>query len=292
MNIPITYHYPLWDYNEKSRPLIMQEFAANGAKHLIVGEGLFRVIMQDSTLAKKLMQEMAQAGLSFVDGHAPFGKFLDMSCPDESLRRTMINRHKLALNIAASLGIKTLTIHCGVDFHTPDVPFEVHIARIKEALAELLVEAEKCGVIIAIENGWYPLGQSVVLLDIKKDFPTDYLGFCYDSGHANLLDRNHVPPENRTEKDWLSVTKKNEVKWENDGLEKMLPHVVSCHLHDNDGSCDQHKRIGSGNIDWRHIKKLLMQAPRLQCIQSEVQIYMANASIRDLVADMNYFCKL
>ena len=267
----------------------MREFASNGAKHLIVSDGLFRIIMQDGSLAKKISEEMKQEGLSFIDGHAPCGEFLDLNCPEESPRNEMITRHKLALNIAASLGLETLTIHCGLDFVRADVPLQLHIQRVKDALEELLNEAEKCKVIIAIENIWTPNCQPDVLLDIKKDFPSDYLGFCYDAGHANLIDENHVHCFNQTQNDWLKILKLDKVKWENRALEKMLPHVVTCHLHDNDGSSDQHRRIGSGNVNWQHIKSLLMQAPRLKCIQSEVHPDLANASIKDLCSDMKFF---
>ena len=40
-------------------------------------------------------------------------------------------------------------------------------------------------------------------------------------------------------------------------LEKMLPFVVNCHLHDNDGIWDLHGNVGTGSIDWKHIVALL-----------------------------------
>ena len=287
-NIPITFHNSLVSFTEKTRPMLMREYIANGAKHLVITDGLFMQIMQDSSLEKKLLQEMEQMGLSFVDSHAPAGEFLDLNCLDESFRCEMIARHKLVINIAANMGVKTLTIHCGLDFVTASVPFETHVARTKDAIEKLLPEAEKCGVIIAIENIWTPNCQPDVLLDIKKDFPSDYLGFCYDSGHANLIDKNHVHCFNQAQNDWLKILKLDKVEWEDKALEKMLPHVVSCHLHDNDGSWDTHSRIGTGNIDWKHIKSLLLQAPRLKCIQSE----MPNGSIREMCEDMQKFVEL
>ncbi len=294
MNIPITFHYPLNEFSDKIRPFIMKEFASNGAKHLIVTAEMFEAIMQDSSLEKKLISEMAQEGLSFVDGHAPFGEFVDLNCPDESFRDEMIARQKLTLNIASSMGLRTVTMHCGVDFLNAQIPTETHIARAKEALEKILPEAEKCRVIVAIENLWIPNCLPDVLLDIKKDFPTEYLGFCYDAGHANLLDKNHVNCFNQVLNDWTKILsfKEEEILWEDNALEKMLPYVVNCHLHDNDGSYDQHHRIGTGNIDWKHIKSLLLQAPRLKCIQSEVVASMSNASIKELCEDAEYFSKL
>lgn len=289
MKLPITFFYPLVDYSEKTRPAVMREFAANGARHLIVTERLFRVFMQDGSMAGRIAAEMEREGLSFVDGHAPSSEFLDLNCPDESRRHEMIIQQKRALNIAAELGLETLTIHCGLDFIHAEIPLQLHVQRVKDALEQLLDEAEKCRVVIAIENIWTPNCQPDVLLDIKKDFPSDYLGFCYDAGHANLVDERHVRCFNQAQNDWLKILKLDRVKWEGHALEKMLPHIVTCHLHDNDGSCDQHRRIGSGNVDWPHVKKLLMQAPRLKCIQSEVHPEVARASIKDLCRDMEFF---
>ena len=65
---------------------------------------------------------------------------------------------------------------------------------------------------------------------------------------------------------WTPVTP----EFDDQVLEKMLPEVVSCHLHDNHGFRDEHQLPGRGNIDWKHIVGLLKKAPRLACVQSEV----------------------
>ena len=65
-------------------------------------------------------------------------------------------------------------------------------------------------------------------------------------------------------------------------LEKMLPYVVNCHLHDNNGINDQHRNIGHGNINWDHIAGLLKTAPALQVIQSEVLPVTSNEPVREI----------
>ena len=74
----------------------------------------------------------------------------------------------------------------------------------------------------------------------------------------------------------------DEPEWDDRILEKMLPHVVNCHLHDNNGIVDQHYNPGRGTVDWKHIVGLLKQAPRLQVIQSEVIPVRVHDSIRDI----------
>ena len=45
--------------------------------------------------------------------------------------------------------------------------------------------------------------------------------------------------------------------WEHDVLDRMLPHIVNCHLHDNDGTDDQHLLPGDGTLDWTAVAALL-----------------------------------
>ena len=56
-------------------------------------------------------------------------------------------------------------------------------------------------------------------------------------------------------------------------LEKLLPEMVCCHLHDNGALTDAHARPGKGLLDWNKIVPLLKKAPRLQAIQSEVSLF-------------------
>ena len=64
----------------------------------------------------------------------------------------------------------------------------------------------------------------------------------------------------------------------------MLPHVVNCHLHDNNGLTDQHLNRGAGTVDWPKVLSLLKTAPRLKVIQSEVIPMRTHTAIRDVCA--------
>ena len=68
-----------------------------------------------------------------------------------------------------------------------------------------------------------------------------------------------------------------------DFLDAMLPHIVNCHIHDNDGMHDQHDLPGRGCADWNKIVALLKKAPRLQVLQSEVAIAGNTVAARELV---------
>ena len=278
--VPVTYLFDFEYTDDKTRPYVMHEFAACGAKHLVLTDTLISKILQVRGLQEILLKEMADEGLSFMDAHAPFGSKLDLNCPVESFRPQAMLRQKLALQIAAEMGVKTITVHVGNEPHHPDYPVERQFDFIKRSLDELLPFAESLGIIICIENIWFQLNTPERLLAVKKEFPTDALGFCYDSGHANLMDKGRNNPDSNPFKAWGNVPP----QFDDHILEKMLPHVVNCHLHDNNGIVDQHVNIGRGNIDWPHIVGLLKKAPRLQVIQSEVIPVRTHDSIHDICA--------
>ena len=279
-SVPVTFAYEFDHTDDFTRPCVLHEFAANGARYMVLTDVLLAQLLQRHGLRKMLAQEMANEGLRFCDSHAPFGPYLDLNCPVQAARGEMLLRLKLVLEIAASFGVKTMTIHTGNETAFPEFPLEEQYDWVKRSLAELLPFAEQLGMVIAIENIWFQINTPDRLLGIKKEFPTDALGFCYDSGHANLMNRGRDFPESSPYRAWG----KTPVVWEDRALEKMLPHVVNCHLHDNDGVSDQHRNPGRGTVDWPHIAGLLKQAPRLQCIQSEVLPVRTHDAIREVTA--------
>jgi sugar phosphate isomerase/epimerase len=279
--VPVTFLFDFEHTSDAMRPYIMHEFAANGAKHLVLTDTLISMVMQNPGLSSQLQKEVASFGLTFVDAHAPFGPALDLICPDPALRRTGALRRKLAFNIAADLGVDTIAVHVGNDNRVLDQSIERSMELISSALDDAIADAEKLNIVIAIENIWFRTNTPERLLELKAKFPSEFLGFCYDSGHANLMDKGRYYPDGAARAAWNAVGIA-EPPWENQALEKMLPYIVNCHLHDNDGSTDQHRNIGHGNIDWKHIIGLLKTAPRLKNIQSEVIPLRTSTPIREV----------
>ena len=270
--VPVTFAFDFHALPDGMRPWVMHEFAVNGAEHLVLTSELVQQILQNPPLEKKLMDELAAEGLDFVDSHAPFLPGMDFNCPEESFRPKMLRWNRMYLEIAADMGVDTMTFHIGNIQGLPpaDIPFEQHITNIERTLDALLPAAEKLGIVLCMENIWYPTNTPEVLNGLKAKFPTDFLGLCYDAGHANLMVRPvGDPKEDRGVQAWSAIGV-NPPPWEEHALEKMLPHVVNCHLHDNMGWRDFHMNPGTGTVDWPHIVGLLKRAPRLRSIQSEV----------------------
>lgn len=281
--VPVTYLYDFEEVSEKMRPRIMHEFAANGAKHLVYTAGLIRQCLQNMTNLERMQKEMAAEGLTFVDAHVPYENELNLNAPvSPARRRIMAKYQKLVMEMTAYMGVKTLTVHSGNNsWFTPEqCSLQQNMDNVCAMLDLVLPTAEELGITYCMENIWFQTNTPDFLIAIKEKFPTDALGFCYDAGHANEMDKGRLYEDSNAGRAFEKVGVP--VPWDDHILEKLLPNVVNCHIHDNTGQWDDHKIPGRGNVNWDHIVSLLKQAPRLQCIQSEVHPVHANESIREI----------
>ena len=95
--VPVTFAYNFNGITEALRANIMQEFAANGAKHLVLTCSLISQIMADANLPGKLHKEMNNAGLTFVDAHAPFQGVYDPIYPDAAAAFALMSAFSVKL---------------------------------------------------------------------------------------------------------------------------------------------------------------------------------------------------
>lgn len=267
-NIPLTHLFYEVNISEYLRKSWLYQYAQAGLKNIVLSDNHIANIAASPAMMETYAAEASQAGLNFVDAHAPFGPYLDLGNPKKEYHNYVVSRHKLHIDIAAQFGIKTITIHLG-GMKFDNFLFEEYKSSAQRALEEILPHAEKRNVIVCIENVWYPVSSLDMLLHLKDKFPTDYLGFCFDAGHANIMatkNANTLEPSRAVD----AYNQINQpVPWDDEILDKMLFNIVNCHLHDNYGLQDQHQLPGHGNIDWKSVLAKLNKAPRLQVIQNE-----------------------
>ena len=97
---------------------------------------------------------------------------------------------------------------------------------------------------IALEN---MAGDDWEMLDtLLPEYDPGYLGLCYDSGHANLNGYGFTH------------------------LERFKERLIAVHLHDNDGSRDQHKIPFTGTVDWTNLASMIASSAYKQCVNLEV----------------------
>lgn len=121
-------------------------------------------------------------------------------------------------------GISNLVLHLTRRLITPE-PNTCGIDNFKR----MLESAEKYNVVIAIENTRFLRYNDFIL----QHFASKYIGYCFDSGHANC----YTPGE--------------------DPLSRYGRMLVATHIHDNVGPVgtepDQHHLMGEGNVNFDRI---------------------------------------
>lgn len=130
------------------------------------------------------------------------------------------------IRFAYSYGIQNVVMHITGGDNPP--VFKQESLKYFEIL---LNECEKLRINLCLEN----LRRLDYLKSIFSNLESDYLKFCFDSGHANAMTRN------------LDV-----FPWE------LFGQKLQClHLNDNDGIHDQHCLPFDGNINWEKLLKTI-----------------------------------
>ena len=287
MNIPIpmTYLFDFDKVDKAGRNNFLAQFADLGVKHLVLSSPLMNIMAESRDTTAEIKREMEYFGLSFCDAHSPYSEYLNLNCPHDEERKSLAIRIKMYMNIAAYLGVNNMTFHLGNDMVFTQIPLQTHLDRAYRTIEAILPEAEKLNMTLCIENIHVRPATTDRILNVINTFDSPHLGLCFDIGHANLMEKGHLDPESVARKFWRAANSSEEPEWEDcmTGLQKMLPHIVTAHLHDNDGLLDSHTIPGRGNVNWQALLPVLLKAPRLKVLQSEVQMFRNNLSIKETV---------
>lgn len=175
---------------------------------------------KDYDVDKSLIPDMARAeGLEVENIHAPF-QGANLIWTDNIDSEDIVKRYTQCILDCSQHNIPTVVIHLtGGD--NPPSPTQLGLDRIKY----LVNLAEKKEVNVALEN----LRKPEYLQHVYANMQSSRLGFCYDSGHENCHSKGA---------DFLSTYGSK---------------LMALHLHDNDGTEDQHRIPGEGTIDWDNV---------------------------------------
>ena len=252
---------------------VLREFVDNGARSFVFCSKLAkRILFEEADLEDHLWNLCKSMDVEFVAMHGQCGRYHDLNIPDTEERKQMIADHIRAMELAAKFGSRTYTVHVGAMFHCSchmDLPTLRDLA--KRSLEILLPEAEKRGIVLAVENSFEPPNAAREVVELVKPFlSSSHIGYCYDSGHANCMRTapgktiENYTPYFRTA--WWETG----IIQEDNALELMRDRVVTCHLHDNNGYGDLYALPGDGTVEWATLLPALKSCPNMLEFQSEV----------------------
>lgn len=227
------------------RESVLSAIQNAGIEKLVLSSGVYEYDLAHPGFLDKLCGFMEKRRLSFASAHGLWSANNDLNWPDERGREEMVRCQVRYLEKAAALGCRSFVLHPGVAYMRYDR--QKLWDKVRKSVESLLPEAEKNRIILALENNvTMNLGiDCAELADFISSFDSPFLGACFDSGHAHAVS------------DVLA------------SFAALAPHVVTAHLHDNDGSGDQHRLPGAGTIPWEKLMALLGKAPRLCHVESE-----------------------
>lgn len=178
------------------------------------------------TLKKSRVSETAKqlsdAGLT-VTFHAPFMD-LRPGAIDPKVRKATKERLKQVFDLVPYFQPLTVVCHPSFDERYYVSNQQAWLANSIETWSYCLKMAEEMNTVISLENVYET--EPAALERLLGHFNSPRLRFCFDTGHFNVFSR--VPLET-----WMA---------------KLAPHLGQLHLHDNDGSADDHAPIGQGNF--------------------------------------------
>ncbi len=148
---------------------------------------------------------------------------------------------KKEIMLCPRLGSSMLVVHpvtLGFSAHTWDYAYEKPFdAAVFSRLEGYIRFAAEHGVVLALENGPIKVLEQALDFAVRQKLQ-DSLGICIDTGHASMhMDKD---PEN--------VLKH---------LRTFRDHLVQLHIHDNQGSTDDHIIPGTGRISWQAVMDIL-----------------------------------
>lgn len=218
----------------------------------------------------KLLDEY---GLTVADVHGSEGREKFWYSSQEYARLAGVDLVKNRIDFTARFGGDSVVMHA-YPLPTDANLKQVVWGQLRKTLDALQPYAAERNITIAIENlidfqGAYfdgvPLTEvrdnSELLADLFAIYPPEFLGLCFDSGHANLgYDRMDL-------------------------LDQFLGRLYVLHLHDNDGSADQHRNLFTKSIDFKRLAGYIARSVYTKPMSLEVVVSEAYANDADFLAD-------
>ena len=182
----------------------------------------------------RLEEWLKETGLTLHGIHAPvvdsllppdqWGTAISNAVSDAGLRQTAVREADAALNIARRIPADVFVVHLG----TPTVQGgENSRTAAFRSVEEICRLAEPIGIRVALEVIPNPISDGGFLVDLlEKDLDAPRTGICLDFGHAFLM---------------------GDVA---DTIETVAEHLITTHVHDNDGKKDLHLVPFEGRINW------------------------------------------
>lgn len=228
----------------------LRRIAASGFTHIHWCHQWASNYLYSNAEVQKIGDCLTECNLKLLDLHATNGAddpkdswWVDLgTAHHQTGMRLLENR----INMTARLGGGAVIIHLprAQDFPSLQPDF---FTRLRQTLDSMVRFAHDRQVRLAVENLPVP-GFFNLVRKIFSWYGPDFLGLCYDSGHGNIGDQGL------------------------DDLALVADRLIATHLHDNDGTGDQHRIPFTGNVDWPRLAGIIARVRYAPCLNLELRM--------------------
>jgi len=194
---------------------------------------------------KRYSRLVESVGLRCLDVHGAATANVLINSVEETWRKRYIELLENRIRFCASIGGDAVVIHPPAG-KTGSLELIENLNRSLYVFKRIRPLCKDLGVTIAIEN--CSANAKEILEFFFEKYPPDFLGFCFDSGHA------HIPKIF-------------------DQLTGFGNRLKALHLHDNRGERDEHQPPFWGTIDWERVAKWIKESGYSKPINFEVIHY-------------------
>ncbi|MFB0558836.1 MAG: sugar phosphate isomerase/epimerase family protein [Candidatus Bathyarchaeia archaeon] len=161
------------------------------------------------------------SGLRCLDIHGTATPSIQIDSESEGLQSAYVRLLENRVEFCSVVGGDALVIHPPMLRGTGDSG--LRIKRSLSAIDAVRPLCEDLSVAIAVENSYW--GDEEILQYYFDRYPPEFVGFCFDSGHANIHGNFQA-------------------------LSRFGDRLKALHLHDNKGEKDDHQPPLWGTVDW------------------------------------------
>lgn len=229
----------------------IEHIASAGFKLISLGGREEHSLYQKESGRNRLAAAVQSAGIKINSIHAPYDPTADLTQAEDVLRHSAIVEIRRCVTACKELGAPVAILH--LNFPGPR-GISDRLKKVRESLDEILPFARSNKIRIAAEN--LADDNSLIILKYALDiFEDEYLGLCFDSGHAAI------------HQDAMEL------------VGRYKDRLYAIHLHDNDGKHDLHQLPFEGSSNLPNVAAQLNKGESISCpitIEAEV----ANSSYK------------
>jgi len=232
-----------YDYNAFIGPRL-DDFRAAGFRHIHWCERWAEDYLYSDDETARIGAALAERDMVFVDTHNAHCATARIDDPDPAVRAGGMRLLRNRIAFTKTLGGDVVVVHPPKGDEDPDERFPIY----SRSLREIEPACREAGIRLAVENMASLRGPHRYALDhLFEAFEPDFLGFCFDSGHANMAGNLDL-------------------------LDRHGERLIALHLHDNHGEADEHALPGDGTVDWPYVVATLRRLAYAKPINLEVAL--------------------